>query len=76
MNLYDFCLKLETLGMLTDGVKVGAVSSSTATWFKLMKDYKKAKSKPGFKQSEVLHELSTKYGVTYNWAYQIVSKLS
>ncbi len=76
MNLYDFCLELEKKGLLITGVRVGAVSSSTATWFKLMKDYKAAKKRNGFKQSEVLHELSTKYGVTYNWAYQIVSKLS
>lgn len=76
MNLYDFCLRLETMGMLTDGVKVGAVSPSIATWFNLMKEYKAAKKRSGFKQSEVLHDLSAKYGVTYNWAYQIVSKFS
>lgn len=76
MNLYDFCLALETHGLLSEGVKVGAVSPSVATWFKMTKDYKKAKSKPGFVQKETLHELSQKYGVTYNWVYQIVSKFS
>lgn len=76
MNLYDFCLQLETLGILTDGVKVGAVSAQHATWFKLMKEFKAAKSKPGFNKTETLHELSVKHRISYDWAYRIVSKLS
>ena len=76
MNLYDFCLELETYGLLTKGVKAGAIPPNVAIWYQLLKDFKKEKSNPNFVKKEVVHTLSIKYNISYDWAYRIISKFS
>jgi hypothetical protein len=73
-NLYDFLLKLETSNLLIEGIKSGAISSNHKTWYEMAKEYKSKLSKRPGQSSEILHELSIKYGLSWNRCYQIIKK--